>query len=88
VTLAYDRGRGIGKDSSSPTGPGNFRPEASWYEWVSVCQKIREDVSLAHIVIIMLTAKDSISDKVIGLSFAPDDYVIKPFQEELGGGRK
>jgi len=54
-------------------------PGMSGYQ---VCQKIREDVSLAHIPIIMLTAKGTTSDKVIGLSFAPDDYVTKPFQEE------
>jgi len=54
-------------------------PGMSGYQ---VCQKIREDVSLAHIPIIMLTAKGSTSDKVIGLSYAPDDYITKPFQEE------
>lgn len=54
-------------------------PGMSGYQ---VCQKIREDISLAHIPIIMLTAKGSTSDKVIGLSFAPDDYVTKPFQGE------
>jgi len=54
-------------------------PGMSGYQ---VCQKIREDISLAHIPIIMLTAKGSTSDKVIGLSFAPDDYVTKPFQAE------
>ena len=54
-------------------------PGMSGYQ---VCQKIREDVSLAHIPIIMLTAKGSTSDKVIGLSYAPDDYITKPFQNE------
>ena len=54
-------------------------PGMSGYQ---VCQKIREDVSLAHIPIIMLTAKGSTSEKVIGLSYAPDDYITKPFQEE------
>lgn len=54
-------------------------PGMSGYQ---VCQKIREDVSLAHIPIIMLTAKGTTSDKVIGLSYAPDDYITKPFQNE------
>ncbi|NIM02696.1 response regulator [bacterium] len=54
-------------------------PGMSGYQ---VCQKIREDVSLAHIPIIMLTAKGSTSDKVVGLSYAPDDYITKPFQNE------
>ncbi len=54
-------------------------PGMSGYQ---VCQKVRDDVSLAHIPIIMLTAKGSTSDKVIGLSYAPDDYITKPFQNE------
>jgi len=54
-------------------------PGMSGYQ---VCQKIREDVSLAHIPIIMLTARVSTSEKVIGLSYAPDDYITKPFQNE------
>jgi len=32
----------------------------------------------------MLTAKDSVSDKVIGLDFGADEYMTKPFEiEEL-----
>lgn len=44
---------------------------------MQVCRKVRE-VSKA-ISIIMLTAKDSESDQVIGLEIGADDYVTKPF---------
>ncbi|OAS87080.1 MULTISPECIES: response regulator transcription factor [Metabacillus] len=44
---------------------------------VSLCRKIREEKS--SIPIIMLTAKDSESDQVLGLEMGADDYVTKPF---------
>ncbi|WP_026584533.1 response regulator transcription factor [Bacillus sp. J33] len=43
---------------------------------VSLCRKIRE---LSKVPIIMLTAKDSESDQVLGLEMGADDYVTKPF---------
>lgn len=44
---------------------------------ISLCRKIREQGDL--IPIIMLTAKDSDSDQVIGFEMGADDYVTKPF---------
>ncbi|MDR4889655.1 response regulator transcription factor [Fredinandcohnia sp. QZ13] len=44
---------------------------------VTICRKIREEKS--SIPIIMLTAKDSESDQVLGLEMGADDYVTKPF---------
>jgi two-component system, OmpR family, response regulator len=44
---------------------------------VTICRKIREEKST--IPIIMLTAKDSESDQVLGLELGADDYVTKPF---------
>ncbi|WP_019241563.1 MULTISPECIES: response regulator transcription factor [Bacillus] len=44
---------------------------------VTICRKIREDKST--VPIIMLTAKDSESDQVLGLEMGADDYVTKPF---------
>lgn len=43
---------------------------------VTLCRKIREQ---STVPIIMLTAKDSESDQVIGLELGADDYVTKPF---------
>ena len=48
---------------------------------MEVCSTIRKD---SEIPIIMVTAKDSISDKVDGLDYGADDYITKPFAiEEL-----
>lgn len=44
---------------------------------VLICRKIREEND--SIPIIMLTAKDSESDQVLGLEMGADDYVTKPF---------
>lgn len=48
---------------------------------LELCRRIKER---SAVPVIMLTAKDSVSDKVIGLDFGADDYVTKPFEiEEL-----
>ncbi len=44
-----------------------------------ICKSIRSDPKLSHIPIIMLTAKDTEIDKVVGLELGADDYVTKPF---------
>lgn len=44
---------------------------------VAICRKIRS--AKDPIPIIMLTAKDSESDQVLGLELGADDYVTKPF---------
>lgn len=44
---------------------------------VTICRKIREEKNA--VPIIMLTAKDSESDQVLGLEMGADDYVTKPF---------
>jgi len=43
-----------------------------------VCQQLREK-SVRHIPILMLTARDSIDDKVSGFTVGADDYLTKPF---------
>jgi DNA-binding response OmpR family regulator len=42
-----------------------------------VCRAIRKE---SLVPIIMLTARDDLSDKVIGLELGADDYVTKPFE--------
>ena len=43
---------------------------------IEVCRKLRE---VSSVPIIMLTAKDSELDKVLGLELGADDYVTKPY---------
>lgn len=44
---------------------------------LSICQSLRRDGN--PIPILMLTARDSIDDRVRGLEVGADDYLIKPF---------
>lgn len=46
---------------------------------LSILGKLREDNENKSIPVIMLTAKDSEYDKVLGLDTGADDYVAKPF---------
>src|ERR1051325_620249 len=44
---------------------------------LAVCRELREKVP--YIPILMLTAKDDVVDKVLGLEMGADDYITKPF---------
>ena len=46
---------------------------------LEVCKILRRDPATAPLPIIMLTAKASEIDRVLGLEFGADDYVTKPF---------
>jgi DNA-binding response OmpR family regulator len=43
---------------------------------IAVCEILRKKFSFP---IIMLTARDALSDKVLGLKSGADDYIVKPF---------
>lgn len=51
-------------------------PELDGYE---VCKAIRANPESANLPIIILSARDEVADKVIGLELGADDYVTKPF---------
>ena len=44
----------------------------------TLCRKLRQEARLATPVL-MLTARDSLDDKIAGLESGADDYVVKPF---------
>ncbi|MDJ0692890.1 response regulator transcription factor [Mastigocoleus sp. MO_188.B34] len=49
---------------------------------ISLCKRLRDTQS--KVLILILTAKDTTTDKVVGLDAGADDYLIKPFElEEL-----
>ena len=43
----------------------------------SLCRAVRQQ---SNVPIIMLTARDETIDRVLGLEFGADDYVVKPFE--------
>ncbi len=46
---------------------------------LSVLAKLRQNSATKHIPVILVTAKDTEYDKVIGLESGADDYITKPF---------
>ena len=46
---------------------------------LEVCQRLRKDETLAGVPIIMLTARATEVDRVLGLELGADDYITKPF---------
>jgi len=51
-------------------------------EGLEVCRKIRTDKNLRSIPIVILTARDTIAEKIEGLYVGADDYITKPFDSE------
>lgn len=46
---------------------------------LEVCKTLKKDTQTSTILIIMLTAKATETDKVVGLELGADDYMVKPF---------
>ena len=82
VTLAED---GFGGLSAAR----EVKPDLILLDWMlsgisgpEICRRLRQTGD--KVPIILLTAKDEVSDRVTGLDAGADDYVIKPFNiEEL-----
>ena len=47
-----------------------------------VCRRVREELPLANMYLLLVTARESRGDVVAGLDAGADDYVIKPFDPE------
>ena len=50
---------------------------------IEMCRLIKENICTSHIPIILLTAKDSSSDKETGYGVGADSYLTKPFSAKL-----
>lgn len=50
-------------------------PNVDGYEFIA---RLRE--SKNNTPVIMLTAKDTLADKIVGLDSGADDYIVKPFE--------
>ena len=63
-----------------------FRPEAAVIDVMmprvdgfELCRRLRQD---PNIYILMLTARDTVEDRIAGLDGGADDYLVKPFSVE------
>jgi len=46
---------------------------------LEVCRRLRSNPTTNDIPVLMLTAKDDVSDRILGLQTGADDYLTKPF---------
>ncbi len=53
-------------------------PKLSGYE---VCKILREEYTISDLPILLLTAKDTVKDKVIGFNSGANDFITKPFNK-------
>ena len=49
---------------------------------LEVCRRLKNDILLRHMPVVMLTGKGELKDKVTGLGAGADDYIVKPFEPE------
>jgi len=47
---------------------------------ITLCQRLRAQAE-RHVPVLMLTARDTIADKLDGFSSGTDDYLVKPFDD-------
>ena len=79
VDLAFDGEQALSKASVNTydlicldlTMPGT--------DGIEVCQRLRDLPTASPPRVLMLTARDSIDDRIVGLDAGADDYLLKPF---------
>jgi diguanylate cyclase (GGDEF)-like protein/excisionase family DNA binding protein len=47
-----------------------------------VCRRIRRDPMLGRLLVVLMTSRSSISDKMDGVAAGADDYIVKPFDPQ------
>lgn len=50
---------------------------------IELCAKLKENILTSHIPVILLTALSSVQDQIKGLETGADDYIAKPFDNEI-----
>src|SRR6202795_2015414 len=77
---------GVGDGSQALTRFGQVKPDLvvldimlPGADGLAICKEIRKQ---SQVPIIMLTARDEVTDKVVGLEVGADDYLTKPFHPQ------
>lgn len=50
---------------------------------ITLCRKIKQNVNINHVPVILLTAKAKDEDNLLGLDIGADAYMVKPFNVEI-----
>ena len=77
VDLAYDGEEGLFLAETNPYDLIILDVMLPKADGITVCRELRE--KNIDVPILMLTAKDDVRDKIIGLDSGADDYLTKPF---------
>ena len=90
MLISYFEGRGFTVDYAADGLTGMHLAVSNRYDaivldlslpgidGISICEKLRHEARDSTPVI-MLTARDTLQDKVLGLTSGADDYLVKPF---------
>src|SRR5258707_5877662 len=77
---------GLGDGAQALTRFGQLKPDLvvldimlPGTDGLTICKEIRKT---SQVPIIMLTARDEVTDKVVGLEVGADDYLTKPFHPQ------
>jgi len=77
---------GVGDGSQALARFGQVKPDLvvldimlPGADGIAICKEIRKQ---SQVPIIMLTARDEVTDKVVGLEVGADDYLTKPFHPQ------
>jgi len=77
---------GLGDGAQAVTRFGQLKPDLvildimlPGTDGLTICKEIRKQ---SQVPIIMLTARDEVTDKVVGLEVGADDYLTKPFHPQ------
>jgi two-component system, OmpR family, phosphate regulon response regulator PhoB len=46
---------------------------------LQVCQRVKADAQLAHVKVVLLTARGQVRDREAGTRCGADEYLVKPF---------
>ena len=77
VTLAHDGPRGLALALAEPWDAIVLDIRLPGLNGLDLCRELR--AQLSHVPILMLTARGSELDRVLGLELGADDYLTKPF---------
>ena len=68
---------------------GEVAPTLAILDWMmphldgpDICRRVRADLPLANMYLLLVTAREARGDIVAGLNAGADDYIVKPFDPE------
>src|SRR5438270_8240642 len=77
VDVAYDGEEGLAVATTTPFDLIVLDVMLPQLDGLNVCHQLR--AQNRHMPVLMLTARDSVDDRVAGLDSGADDYLVKPF---------